>query len=136
MGSIKEKLARFMSGRYGADQLYYFCITISFILIIANSFIRSSIISSLTWVILILILFRIFSRNIYKRRMENEKFLKLWNPSKAKLSLTIRRIKEIRTHRFRKCPNCKKVLRLPRRKGKHTVNCPCCNSDFELNIFF
>jgi len=134
MRNIKNKLAHFMYGRYGTDQLYTALIVAYFILIVVNSFISSKIISFFMSAILIWIIFRILSRNVYKRQMENEKFMKIWKPAKAKGSLELRRIKEIKTHRFRKCPHCKKVLRLPRMRGKHTVKCPRCNKEFELRI--
>ncbi len=134
MGSFRDKLSRFMYGRYGQDHLYYAGLIVSLILIILNSFVRNSIISALTWVVLILITFRVFSKNVNKRRLENEKFLKLWNPIKANFSLRIRKFKERKTHCFHKCPSCKKVLRLPRKKGNHTVNCPCCHNDFNIKV--
>ena len=136
MGNFKEKLTRFMGGRYGTDQLYYALIVVCLVLMIANTFIHSAIIGTLVWAILILSIFRSFSRNVSKRRIENEGFMKLWNPVKAKCSMTIRRLKEVKTHRFRKCPHCKAELRLPRRTGKHTVKCPCCHNEFELHIKF
>jgi hypothetical protein len=136
MGNFKDKVVRFMDGRYGTDQLYYALIAAYLVLIVANVFIRSAIIGILMWAVLILMIFRIFSRNVYKRRMENEKFMKIWKRIKVKGSLTIRRIKEIRTHRFRKCPYCKVILRLPRKTGKHTVECPCCHHEFEVRILW
>lgn len=136
MGNFKDKLARFMNGRYGADQLYYALFVFSLVLMIVNNFINSLIISILVWAFLILMVFRLLSRNIYKRRMENEKFLKIWNPVKAKGSLQIRKIREIKSHRFHKCPHCKAMLRLPRKTGKHTVDCPCCHKEFELHNIF
>jgi len=136
MRNIKNKLAQFMYGRYGADQLYNALIVAYFILIVANIFIKSAIISILMSAILIWTLFRVLSRNVYKRRLENEKFMKIMNPVKSKNSLTIRKVKEFKTHRFRKCPHCKKVLRLPRKTGKHTVKCPSCNNEFELRILW
>ncbi|MBW9159708.1 hypothetical protein [Clostridium tagluense] len=134
MGNLKNKLAQFMYGRYGTDQLYNALIVVYFVLIVANAFISSAIIRILMSAVLIWTIFRALSRNVYKRRMENEKFMKIWKPVKGSGSLMIRRIKEIKTHRFRKCPHCKKVLRLRRTRGKHTVKCPCCNKDFELQI--
>ncbi|MBU3130732.1 hypothetical protein G9F71_010110 [Clostridium sp. FP2] len=134
MGNLKNKLAQFMYGRYGTDQLYNALIVVYFVLIVANAFISSAIIRILMSAVLIWTIFRALSRNVYKRRMENEKFMKIWKPVKVSGSLMIRRIKEIKTHRFRKCPHCKKVLRLRRTRGKHTVKCPCCNKDFELQI--
>jgi hypothetical protein len=136
MGNLKDKLVRFMNGRYGIDQLYYALFGTYFILIVANTFIRSTMIDILMWAVLIWMIFRILSRNVYQRRRENEKFMKIWNRIKAKGSLTIRRIKEIKTRRFRKCPHCKVVLRLPRKTGKHTVECPCCHHEFKLRILW
>ncbi|WP_298846724.1 BRcat domain-containing protein [Clostridium sp.] len=134
MGNFKNKLAQFMYGRYGTDQLYMALIVLYFVLIIVNAFISSAIIGVLMSVILILIIFRALSRNIYKRKMENDKFMKIFKPIKAKGNFEIRRIKEIKTHRFRKCPHCKRMLRLKRVRGKHTVKCPSCNKEFEMRI--
>ncbi|MBW9152984.1 hypothetical protein [Clostridium estertheticum] len=134
MGNFKNKLAQFMYGRYGTDQLYIALIALYFVLVIVNAFISSAIISVLMFAILILIVFRTLSRNIYKRNMENEKFMKFFKPIKSKGSFELRRIKEIKTHRFRKCPHCKKMLRLKRLRGKHTVKCPSCKKEFELRI--
>ncbi|MCB2360497.1 BRcat domain-containing protein [Clostridium estertheticum] len=134
MGNFKNKLAQFMYGRYGTDQLYLALIALYFVLIVANAFINSTIIRGIMFAILILIVFRTLSRNIYKRNLENEKFMKFFKPIKSKGSFELRRIKEIKTHRFRKCPHCKKMLRLKRLRGKHTVKCPSCNKEFELRI--
>ncbi|MGD9568865.1 MAG: hypothetical protein AB7V48_11185 [Sedimentibacter sp.] len=136
MEKFKEKLYIFMNGRYGIDQLYYGLMVLYFVLIIANSFIKSSVISAFTWVVLIVLIFRVYSRNIYKRRLENARFLKFWTPVKAKFSLSFRKIREIKTHRYRTCFNCKTVIRLPRKKGKHMVKCPRCNNRFEVHIIF
>ncbi|MPQ31461.1 hypothetical protein E4V42_08415 [Clostridium estertheticum] len=134
MGNFKNKLAQFMYGRYGTDQLYLALIALYFVLIVVNAFINSTIIRGIMFAILILIVFRALSRNVYKRNLENEKFMKFFKPIKSKGSFEIRRIKEIKTHRFRKCPHCKKMLRLKRLRGKHTVKCPSCNKEFELRI--
>jgi hypothetical protein len=134
MEKFKDKLARFMYGRYGADQLYYFLIVVCVVFVIANNIVKSAVISILSMAFLIWTIFRVFSKNVYKRRAENEKFMKIWNSIKSKFSLTIRRVKGIKTYRFRKCPNCKKVLRLPRKRGKHAVECPCCHNEFQVKV--
>lgn len=77
----------------------------------------------LTSLLVVWIFFRMFSRNIAKRRRENEKFcgfFKLWR----------NRIRDRKTHVYRKCPKCGAVLRLPRAKGKHNVVCPRCRERF------
>jgi|BioPla2DNA2_1021312.scaffolds.fasta_scaffold14771_3 hypothetical protein len=134
MGKFREKIIRFMYGRYGADQLYYGLLILSFVLMLINAFIRLLVLDIAVWAILILMIYRTFSRNIYKRQLENQKFLKIWNPIKSKLSLLISRIKESKTHRYRKCLHCKAILRLPKRKGRHTVNCPRCHRDFDVRV--
>lgn len=134
MRNLKELLARFMVGRYGVDQLYRALIVVAFVFIIANTFIQSSIINILLWVVLLWSIFRSMSRNIYQRSRENEKFMQLWNPIKAKGFLTMRRIKEMKTHRFRRCPHCRAVLRLPHKTGRHSVTCPSCHNKFEVRI--
>ncbi|NLP15151.1 MAG: hypothetical protein GX383_11905 [Clostridium sp.] len=134
MENIIDKLRRFMYGRYGIDQLSYALFATYFVLAVINSFANLIIISILNSLVLIYMFFRIFSRNIYKRRLENEKFLKYWKPIKSKSFFTIRRVKEIKTHRFRKCPHCKAMLRLPRKAGKHTAICPRCHSEFKVHI--
>mgnify|MGYP000188373379 CR=1 FL=1 len=136
MGNFKSKLAGFMYGRYGMDEFSQFLFAFYLILALFNLFIRSNIINILIYVIILVMFFRVFSRNIYKRQNENQKFLKLWKPVKAKTSLTFRRIKEIKTKRYRKCPHCKSVLRLPRKKGKHKVDCPRCHREFEVRILW
>ena len=75
-------------------------------------------------------LFRLLSRNISRRRAENAKFLQLTGPviRWLRLQRTIHRDKE---HRYFKCPNCGQYLRVPRGKGKITVNCRNCGASFE-----
>jgi uncharacterized C2H2 Zn-finger protein len=125
-----------MYGRYGADQLYIALFVLYFVVLVINMFTRSWIVDVLMWAILVWLIFRTFSRNIYKRQRENEIFLKFWNPIQSEFSLFFRRIREIRTHRFRKCPHCKAVLRLPRKRGKNTVRCPRCQTRFQVRVFF
>ena len=48
---------------------------------------------------------------------------------------TYRQHKAARTHIYKKCPNCHAVLRLPRRKGKHTTVCPNCSKEFKVRVF-
>src|SRR5690554_3970064 len=119
MGSFRERLMRFMYGRYGADQLNIALLIVYFLLLLINMFARTPVIIVLMYVVLFWSLFRSFSRNIHARQKENRFFLKLWNPIKSEINLTLRKMREVRTHRFRRCVRCKTVLRLPRKTGKH-----------------
>jgi hypothetical protein len=136
LSNFREKLIRYMYGRYGADQLYYALFAVYFVLLLLNAFLRSPIVNILMWAVLAWMICRMLSRNISGRQKENAVFLKLWIPAKSECLLLFRRCREIKTHRFRKCPDCKAVLRLKRKKGKLMVKCPRCQNKFQVRIFF
>ena len=76
--------------------------------------------------------YRLLSRNIYKRQSENMKYLKIRDKVKGKITLQKRKWSERKTHIYRKCPNCKAEIRLPKKKGKHVCTCPRCKKNFEV----
>lgn len=131
---FREKLARFMYGRYGGDQFNNFILIVVAILMIVNIFVNSYIMYAFYMGLWVWSLCRMLSRNIYKRRAENEKFLKAWNPVKNKFKLMKNKRRDRKTHVYKKCPGCKAVLRLPKQKGKHTVKCPKCHKRFDIKI--
>ena len=132
MNGFKEKLARFMAGRYGTDALYTVILTVCIILAVVNLFVRSWVI----WLAMLLLAawatFRAMSRNIYKRSKENQFILKIKNSVGFFFNTGIKRFKERKTHVYKKCPKCKAQLRLPRKKGKLKVRCPKCGHSFEI----
>lgn len=144
MSKFREKLVRFMYGRYGADELYNFIAKLNFVFIIVALLLtllpvwRWLVYAFYIFIIAIdaWMIFRMLSKNIDKRRKENAAFIKFRQKAKAGFNLTVNRIKFIRTHRFRTCPHCGAVLRLPRKKGRHSVCCPCCRKRFEVRVRF
>ena len=136
--SFKERFAAFMMGRYGPDELYYLLIGISFIIMIINMFVPNAIASYVMMAVEFALLgyatFRVFSKSIYKRQQENRIFLKLIEKPKKHVNLQKCKIRDRKTHVYKKCPSCKNNLRLPKEKGKHTVVCPCCKNRFDVKI--
>lgn len=132
--SFRERIARFMMGRYGIDRLYYFLLAICSILIVINIFVSSLIISMIETILFAYAIFRVMSKNIYKRQQENEKFIKIIDKPKKSINLQKCKHRDRKTHVYKKCPSCKNNLRLPKEKGKHTVVCPCCKNRFEVKI--
>ena len=132
--SFKERLARFMMGRYGIDRLYYFLMAVCFILIVINIFVSSIWISLIETLLIGYAIYRVMSKNIYKRQQENEKFTKIADKPKKFLNLQKCKKRDKATHVYRKCPSCKSNLRLPKEKGEHTVVCPCCKHRFSVKI--
>ena len=133
-GSFRERIARFMAGRYGVDRLYYFLLAICLILIVINFFANLYIIYIVESALFAFAFFRVMSRNIYKRQQENEKFIRLTEKPKKLFNLQKCKLRDRETHVYRKCPSCKNNLRLPKQKGKHTVVCPCCKYRFDVKI--
>ena len=134
MGKIKAALYRFMYGRYGTDTLnkvllwcYIGLILVQMIVIAfaPNAAYANFAFMILEWTLVLVIFFRVMSRNIAKRRRENERFTGYF-----KLMRNKRR--DRKTHVYRRCPSCKVTLRLPKAKGKHTVVCPKCKNRFNV----
>lgn len=125
-----------MVGRYGIDKLYYGLLGVYLVLILLASAMESSLLSFLAMAVVVFGFYRVFSRNYAKRRAENEAFLKLWNPIWAWCKLTKNRIRDCRTKVYHTCPHCGVNLRFPRKKGKHTVDCPRCQKSFEMKVWF
>lgn len=135
MNKLRDKFAQFMVGRYGIDQLYYALIVLYLVCFVLNIiFPKIMVFGILTWVVLIISFFRVFSRNVYKRSQENAVFVKVWDKVKGFFSLTFSKIKDFPSKKYTKCPHCHSVLRLPRQRGKHTVRCPRCSNRFEIKI--
>lgn len=134
MKNFKQKLIAFMYGRYGVDELYYGLFTVWFVLVIVNMFARSSVIYLLETVALVYSIWRVLSRNYEKRRRENAAFLKIWKPVKNYLLYCKDRIRDIKTFRYRKCPKCRAIIKLPNKRGKHTTRCPKCGERFDVRI--
>ncbi len=128
---MREKLARFMYGRYGNDQLNRFLLIVSMVLVVITLFTGIDTFWYIGVVLITLTYLRMFSRKIQKRYAENQKYLKLMNPISGWFKLRIKHFKERKTHRFFKCPSCKQKVRVPKGKGNICITCPKCRTQFQ-----
>ena len=128
---MKEKLARFFWGRYGMDQLGWALVIASMVLTFLSSVFGSSLLLVISYVPLVLAILRILSRNVNARMRENQKFLKYWKPAKKWCKLQYSKLRDIRTHRYFSCPNCKNALRVPKGRGQIMITCPVCRTRFD-----
>ena len=133
-GGFRERIARFMAGRNGPDALGNFTLWFCVALVIINLFFELIVISVIETALLIWSIFRIMSRNIYKRRRENEIFLKAKGKIKAPFVMMKNKWRDRKTHVYKKCPQCKSNLRLPKVKGEHSARCPRCGCLFDVKI--
>lgn len=115
-------LRSFMAGRYGTDRLNMVILCTGLVASILSMLISvqplNLILWALSYVLMILAIFRSLSRNTYKRYQENRKFLQI-----------VDRIKD-RQHRYFDCPKCRQMVRVPRGKGKISITCPRCKEKF------
>jgi len=115
-----------MIGRYGPDHLNIAMIIVAFVLSLLNSLLWHTPLLYISYLIFALTIFRMLSRNIPRRRAENDKFIRYYWPVRMKIKGIIQWIKDKRKYNYYKCPTCKTKLRVPKGKGKIRITCPRC----------
>ena len=138
MRNLLYKFSAFMEGRYGSDELNITLIVLSVIISIVSRFVFNMpariILSAVSIGLLGLAVFRFLSTNLYKRSAENQKFKPAFKAVTGWFSLTYKKFRDGRTHRYYKCPACKAQLRVKNVKGTHTIRCPKCGNKFKKTI--
>ncbi len=132
MRNLKDKIRKFMVGRYGVDEVYKLLLVICFILLVINTFVNNDIIRIIEVLLLVIIFFRFSSKNITKRKKENDFYLKIRNKITSIFNYNKKKYDDRNTHMYKKCPKCKQKIRLPLKKGEHTVKCPKCGNRFDV----
>jgi len=127
---MKERMQRFMAGRYGNDQLNQFIFIVAIISMVLEIITRQSLFYTLTLVLLILAYVRVFSRNINKRYEENMKFLQKKDAILNKFRKQKYYAAQRRNFHIYTCPQCKQKIRIPKGKGKISITCPKCRTSF------
>lgn len=131
---MKEKLQRFMMGRYGTDALNKFLLGCSVVLLIFSMFTRrGNMLYSLALLLLLISYVRMFSRNIPARYNENIKFYNMKNQFFGFFKKQKSYMEQRKTYHIYKCPTCKQKIRIPKGKGKIMVTCPKCKTEFMKN---
>jgi len=130
---FSDRLRIFMKGRYGPDELYNFLFIIYIVLFIINVFIKSTIINFIEILVIVIMLYRFFSRKIYVRSKENQKFLRM-KKSIIKPFKNMKRNFKDKEHIYKRCRKCKTVLKLPlpSKRGFNKAKCPHCKNSVRL----
>lgn len=137
-------------GRYGNDDLnrglIYFCLGL-FVLnlllaIIVPSTLVGRIISALSLICCLVVLWRMFSRNFEARARENAAYLRLRSKffkggprngaPRAKVVRKSPTFEERRKYKYFICTQCAQRLRVPRGKGKIRVTCTRCGNKIDM----
>ncbi len=130
MDKIRNFLYRFMYGRNGMDELNIFMFFIYISLYLINIFLENIILNIFVVLIVAVVFFRIYSKNLIKRRKENQYFKYKITPIKKRVKLIVKGVKD-RQHKYLLCPYCGQNIRVPKGKGKIEITCPKCKRKFD-----
>lgn len=132
---FRQKILQFMQGRYGVDQLSNFLIWLGLIVALCAMFIHIRVLLVISWAFIIYAYIRIFSQNVQKRYVQNQKFLDAtWGIRNifAKIKYRIKYGKQTaEPYHIYKCRKCGQKIRIPKGKGKIMVTCPKCKYQFK-----
>lgn len=149
---FRNGLQRFFIGRNGPDQLCRFTSLAALVLFIITLFTHSGILYIIALALIIYSYFRMMSKNVQKRYLENQRYLQVsdrvksffkniwWKPRAAWTEFT-RRVKygsnqaqekrrEKAQYKIFKCPDCGQKIRIPRGHGTVEITCPKCQRIF------
>jgi hypothetical protein len=127
-----------MYGRNGWDQLnqalVIFYLGLWMAELVLNAVLKNRLVTSVfegvLFVLLLYIFVRMFSKNLYKRREENQKWISFaWGLKNRRKNATARRADK--DHRYFTCKSCKTVCRVPAGKGKIVITCPKCGAKID-----
>jgi DNA-directed RNA polymerase subunit RPC12/RpoP len=116
---MKENIRKFLTGRYGIDELGKVLLWVSLILYMFGVLFQNAGLLFLSLVSVIIFLYRYMSRQIYERRKENSqlmRYVKLW-----KMKYEYRK-----TAKIYMCSQCGKMIRVPKGKRKIQITCRNC----------
>ena len=135
---IGNAMARFMYGRNGMDHLNRALLWVYLLFWLLGSIAASvlkmklitMVVDIVIWILMLVIFFRMFSKNLYKRREENQRYLMKTSGMRNKLAGAKQRHAD-KTHKYFTCGACKTICRVPVGKGKVVITCPRCGSRIE-----
>lgn len=129
--SWTDRLANWMNGRNGTDELCNAAVGLAIVLLLINIFARVWVISLIALLLTLYACWRMSSKNVVQRRAENEAFIKAVGPAAAWISNPVAAYHEQKDYKHLTCPACGKKMRVPRGKGRMRVTCPACHEKFE-----
>lgn len=127
---MKQKIQRFMAGRYGADQLGQIYMGISLVFLILSLVSRWDIFYILALALMGYEYYRMMSKRIDKRYEENQKYMNFRYRAVVKWNQRKEHVRQRKIYHFYKCPSCQQKVRVPKGKGKICITCPKCRTEF------
>ena len=132
---IGGALARFMYGRNGWDQLNqalfrgYLILWVAEIAVsvLLKNRLVTGVFEGALFVLMVFLFYRTFSKDLYRRRTENQKWVN-WYCGIKNRSTGARARHADKEHKYFTCKSCKTICRVPVGKGKIVITCPKCGA--------
>lgn len=128
---FRAAVSRFMSGRYGSDQLNLTMVIGALIVTTIGSLTGVYFLTLAADALLLLAIFRMFSKDRYRRAHENQVYLEKTQKVRRAATEWVNRVKNSRKYHYYTCPKCKQRLRVPRGVGNITITCKNCGTKFD-----
>ena len=133
--NIRNALIRFMYGRNGMDHLNQALLRLYLLLWLLSGLLLpllklekvAGVLSILMYALMVYIFFRMLSKNLYKRREENQRWISWWWGIKNQAADAKARHAD-KDHKYFTCKNCQAICRVPAGKGKIVITCPKCGA--------
>ena len=130
LDNLKYKIAAWMQGRYGSDELNYALFGAYLVLWIISLITKKQIFYYIGLIGLIYGIYRSLSRDHMKRSNERLAFLRFWDKLKRYPAQLKMRWEQRKTHKFYRCKQCGVTIRVPKGKGQIEITCPKCGTKF------
>lgn len=124
--AVKNAVNNRLQGRYGLDDLSGFLLgTVLLCLVLSRfrllSFLAAWALAGLVWVV-----WRSLSRRFDRRQAENAGYLQLRRQARTAWAEWKTRAQNRGEYKYFRCSQCRRLLRVPRGRGKVQVTCPGC----------
>lgn len=136
--NLRVAFGRFMLGRNGMDQLNYallwayllICLARAIAVWASRSLTVGRIFDVLADVALVVMIYRVLSRNVTRRQAENLRWLNWRNRALRVADGAIKRHRD-REHKYYTCKRCGTICRVPTGKGNIVITCPKCGAQIQ-----
>ncbi len=130
-GDFQQKLAEWMNGRNGPDELGVSVTMLAVVMLLLNIFVQTFVLSIIALLLIGYSVWRLLSRDVESRETENVVFLDFVSPVMPWFRNPGGAMTELRDYKHLACPECGQRVRVPRKKGKIRITCPKCQAKFE-----
>lgn len=127
---LQESIRRFMQGRNGVDILSRDLNLFALFLMVLDTLFNTYILYILGVILFAWTIYRMCSRNIQKRAIENAAYTAFRGKIFSWFKTKWQHLSNSKKYHYYKCPSCKQNLRVPKGKGKIDIACPKCGTHF------